>query len=298
MIWSDGKILPDGGLSITVQDRTFEHGLGLFETLRTWGGRPTLLELHKARMLRSAAELDLSIEPASLPDESAVRRLLEAEGIGGDRLLRITASGGTTSSPSVVWMKSGPLPEPVGEGGASLLLDGWMVSPDEPLTRHKSLNYWERRRAFEAARSRNFDETLSISSRDLDDRLYFQEGSRTNLFLLRNRGIRINPFGAPRPVLVTSSRLASIVPGILRDIIIGIAGELSLEVDQREFGIDATWLGHSDEIFLTNSVRGIIPVGQATFNRNGQQFRWPAPGPWTVRLQEALAKRLWPEAQT
>src|SRR6185312_1962575 len=80
MIWVDGKILPDDGLSISVLDRTFEHGLGLFETLRTWGGRPTLLEKHKARMLRSAGELKLPIDPASLPDAEDVRALLDADG--------------------------------------------------------------------------------------------------------------------------------------------------------------------------------------------------------------------------
>ena len=43
MIWVRGQIVPDDGLSISVLDRTFEHGLGLFETLRTWNGQPTLL---------------------------------------------------------------------------------------------------------------------------------------------------------------------------------------------------------------------------------------------------------------
>jgi branched-subunit amino acid aminotransferase/4-amino-4-deoxychorismate lyase len=295
MIWSDGKILPDGGLSITVQDRTFEHGLGLFETLRTWGGRPTLLELHKARMLRSAAELDLSIEPASLPDESAVRRLLEAEGIGGDRLLRITASGGTTSSPSVVWMKSGPLPEPISESGASVLLNSWEVSHEDAMARHKTLNYWSRRRAYEEARRRGFDEALSWTS-GLMDGDYYYEGSRTNAFFLF-KGFGVGPLRFTRPSLFTTSTVGPIVPGIMRQIVVEIAREFSIEVIEEAFGFNTSMIGHNDEFFLTNSVRGIVPVSRAVFGK-GSEFRWPAPGPWTVRLQEALAKRLWPEAQT
>ena len=55
MIWVGGRIVPDDALTVSVRDRTFEHGLGLFETLRTWGGRATLLDRHKSRMLRSAA---------------------------------------------------------------------------------------------------------------------------------------------------------------------------------------------------------------------------------------------------
>ena len=117
MIWVDGQILPDDGLTINALDRTFEHGLGLFETLRTWGGRPTLLDWHLARMLRSAEELKLPIDPASLPDAEDVRALLEAEGFQEDRMLRITASGGTASGQSVVWMRSSPLPPPTRDGG-------------------------------------------------------------------------------------------------------------------------------------------------------------------------------------
>ena len=41
MIWVEGRIVADDALRISVLDRTFEHGLGLFETLRTWNGRPT-----------------------------------------------------------------------------------------------------------------------------------------------------------------------------------------------------------------------------------------------------------------
>ncbi len=158
MIWVEGKILPDDGLTISVLDRTFEHGLGLFETLRTWGGRPTLLDRHKARMLRSAEELKLPIDPASLPDAEDVRALLEAEGLKEDRMLRITASGGTAEAPPVVWMRSSQLPSLMGEGGASLLLNAWKVAPKDPMARHKSLNYWSRRLAYEEAQRRGFDE--------------------------------------------------------------------------------------------------------------------------------------------
>ena len=38
MIWVKGEIVADEALTISALDRTFEHGLGLFETLRTWGG--------------------------------------------------------------------------------------------------------------------------------------------------------------------------------------------------------------------------------------------------------------------
>ena len=68
MIWVRGRIVPDDALAISVLDRTFEHGLGLFETLRTWSGQPTLLPRHLDRLTRSAAELGLPHDREALPD--------------------------------------------------------------------------------------------------------------------------------------------------------------------------------------------------------------------------------------
>jgi branched-subunit amino acid aminotransferase/4-amino-4-deoxychorismate lyase len=292
MIWTSGKILPDEGLTINANDRTFEHGLGLFETFRTYNGRATLLEQHKARLLRSASELKLPIDPASLPDASAVRALLEAEDLEGDRILRITASGGTALTNSVVWMKTAPLPEPIGDAGASLLLNSWEVVPKDQLAHHKTLNYWARRRAFEEARCQGFDEALSGTLGRHDD--YHYEGSRTNVFLVFPDGLSLNPFKKKRPELYTSSTAAPIVPGIMRQTVIEIARELSFDVKENDLGIDATWPGLHCEVFLTNSVRGISPVGRVTNAVNRREYHLKVPGPVTCRLQESLANRLWP----
>ena len=61
MIWVHGEIVPDDALGISVLDRTFEHGLGLFETFRTWNGHATLLDRHLDRLTRSAHELGLPL---------------------------------------------------------------------------------------------------------------------------------------------------------------------------------------------------------------------------------------------
>ena len=98
MIWVGGSVVADDALSISVLDRTFEHGLGLFETFRTWNGHPSLLDRHLARLRRSAAELKLPLAPAALPDAAAVAALLRVEGHNEDRRLRITLSGGRSGS--------------------------------------------------------------------------------------------------------------------------------------------------------------------------------------------------------
>lgn len=276
MIWSRGEILPEDGLMILASDRTFEHGLGLFETLRTWRGRAPLLGAHRARILRSAGALRLPIDPASFPDDRAVARLLGAEGIGGDRILRITTSGGSDATLPVVWMRSGPLPPPPAEGGLTVELGGWEVASSDPMARHKSLNYWSRRLAFEAARAGGHDEALSLV-----DGFGFAEGSRANLFVVR------------RDELMTPSLTAPIVPGVIRGLVLELARGEALAV--REVGpIPPGVLREADEVFLTNAVRGIMPVARARGADPKWSMTWPSPGRWTARLWDRVLDRMEP----
>lgn len=263
MIWTGGRLVADGNLAIGPADRVLEHGLGLFETLRTWNGHPTLLDRHLDRLRRSAETLHIPLDPAGLPDAGAVARLLRENRVGGEARLRITATGGVSASAgSTVWMRCDPLSADATPTGAGLVPAPWPVVFDDPLARHKSLNYWSRRLAFEAAREGGADEALFSTP---DGRIW--EGSRTNLFLVRD------------VILWTPGLDGPIVPGIMRGLVLDMAPALGLSI--REGDLSGRDLEQAEEIFLTNAVRGIIPVAQAA----GRAFE--APGPWTRRLHEA-----------
>ena len=279
MIWVAGRIVRDEELSISVLDRTFEHGLGLFETLRTWGGRAVLLPKHVHRMRESARLLDLPLDPAALPDDDAVEALLRAERAEDDVVLRITMSGGLSPSGGAqVWMRVLPLPPPLRHEGAIVTIGEWTVVRNHRLARHKVLNYWDRRLAYESARALGFDESISSTP---DGTLW--EGSRTNLFVLH------------RDVLMTPPNDGPLVPGIMRQMIMALACELPLTVREHA-DVTASMLCESDEVFLTNSVRGLIPVASAQFfgsrPRAPRHWYWTTPGPWTQRLSLLLADRL------
>ena len=67
MIWTGGEIIPPEELRIDVRDETFQHGLGLFETFRTWKGNPTLFPRHLERLRRSARSWNWRSNPTSCP---------------------------------------------------------------------------------------------------------------------------------------------------------------------------------------------------------------------------------------
>jgi branched-subunit amino acid aminotransferase/4-amino-4-deoxychorismate lyase len=268
MIWSGGRVVPAEAVTVSVRDRALEHGLGLFETLRTWGGRPKLLARHLDRLRASAEALGIPIGLATLPDERAVAELLAADGAEGEVLLRITASGGVRGvAAPVVWMRTAPLPPPVHRKGAVLAVAHFQVAWDDPLARHKSLNYWARRLAAERALDLGADEAIMTTP---DGRAW--EGSRTNLFLVR------------RGALITPGLDGPLVPGVMRALVLELAAAEGISV--QEAAPTLAELDAADETFLTNSVRGIVPVGRTP----GRTL--PAPGPVTARLQKLLKKAL------
>ncbi len=265
MIWFQGEVIADDALRVSVLDRTFEHGLGLFETFRTWDGHPTLLSHHLERLLRSARELDLPIDLGHLPDVQAVARIREDCGmpLGCDVRLRITVSGGVCEAGhvvqgSTVWMAAGPLPPPFRTPGIRITRS-ILVHPEDVLARHKTLNYWRLRMAQSRAMSEGSDEVLCATPDGL-----LCEASRSNLFLVE--GSR----------LTTPSTDGPLLPGIMRRIVLDHARRMGFEVIECPVPMSA--LSTADEVFLTNSVRGMLPVSRL-FHRT-----LPAPGPVTQRL--------------
>jgi branched-subunit amino acid aminotransferase/4-amino-4-deoxychorismate lyase len=265
MIWRAGQLIPGDTLRIAVQDRSLEHGLGLFETFRTWAGRPSLLKRHLERLSRSARQLDLPLNDDELPDSQAVLDLIAANrnesAIGEDVRLRLTLTGGTVataSSASTLWMTAQPLPLPVREPGL-FVTQTMRVTADDRLARHKTLNYWRKRIALAEAHDAGSDDVLCLTPDEL-----ICETCRANIFLVESSG------------LLTPSLDGPLLPGIMRGAVLERARQLGIPVDEEPLSI-----GHVrtvDEVFLTNSLRGILPIARL-LDRD-----LPAPGPITLQI--------------
>jgi len=174
-------------------------------------------------------------------------------------------------------MRDSPLPPPPRTGGAVISMGPWEVAHTEPLARHKCLNYWSKRRAFEASQRLGFDEVLSATVRGF----CFWEGSRTNLFLVK------------RGELVTPSLDGPVLPGVMRALVLETARAGGWTV-REESDVSRAMLCQADEVFLTNSVRGVVPVAQAhgPGAPGPGPWNWAAPGPETERLSALVNNRL------
>ncbi len=273
MIWSDGKFIAAESLRIGVLDETFQHGLGLFETFRTWNGHPTLFPRHLERLRRSACELQLGlIRSGQLPDLHAVEELIaihvkQAPGPVEAVRLRITLSGGESNlkpgvNSGVLWMTVGTLANSAPERVA-VIKRSIQVTADDPLARHKTLNYWRKRLAMDEATAEGADEVLCLTPDQ-----FVCEGTRTNIFLVEGQR------------LVTPSTDGPLLPGIMRGVVLDHARRLGYEVV--ECPVPTASLSVADEVFLTNSVWGVVPVSRLL------DRTLPAPGPVTQRLWGAI----------
>jgi para-aminobenzoate synthetase/4-amino-4-deoxychorismate lyase len=97
------------------------------------------------------------------------------------------------------------------------------------------------------------------------------EGSRANVFIVRGRTVSTPPLDG------------EILPGVARSGLLEVAEEYGIEVVEERFDLDA--LIGADEVFLTNSLRGIEPVRSI----DGKQI--PSEGPLTIAFAAGLRQR-------
>ncbi len=93
IVYLNGRFLPSGEASVSVFDRGFLYGDGLFETIRVDAGRPWLWEAHARRLTEGATALRIALptDPGQL--RAALVELLRLNQLS-DAIARISVSRG------------------------------------------------------------------------------------------------------------------------------------------------------------------------------------------------------------
>jgi branched-subunit amino acid aminotransferase/4-amino-4-deoxychorismate lyase len=91
VVLQDGVIQPDGRVSLDADEQTLLLGRGVFETLRTYGGKLFGLEAHLLRLRNSASGVGVPFPGAEL---LAAELQATADGIQGDAVVRVTLTHG------------------------------------------------------------------------------------------------------------------------------------------------------------------------------------------------------------
>jgi branched-chain amino acid aminotransferase len=286
-VWVDGAVLPADGPHLSVFDRGFQLGDGVFETLRARGGHTTELDAHLARLHRSADGLDIALPPdIDRRLAAGIAALLAADGLDGedgDASIRITVSRGTYRARGVlpvgetvaatiaiqVWPVVAAPPDHL-ERGLHLVTSAVRRDPRNPLATLKTTSRAEYVYARLEARRAGADDALFLT---IDDHL--SEGTSANLFLVR----RSPDDGALE--LATPSLDCAILPGTTRSWLLQWGARVGLR--PTEGRLRRQDLAGADEAFLSSSVAGILPVTAY----DGAAIGDGAPGPWTARARAA-----------
>ncbi|HEV8404064.1 MAG TPA: aminotransferase class IV [Candidatus Limnocylindrales bacterium] len=283
-VWVDGRLLAAGATHLSVFDRGFQLGDGIFETLRVRGGHATELPEHIARLRASAAGLDIPLPDAIAERLAAgIGDLLAAEGLdgeNGDASVRITVSRGAfrgrgllppdeTVAPTIAIQAWPVVPAPTHllERGLHLIASSVRRDPASPLATLKTTSRADFVYARLEARRAGADDALFLT---IDDEL--SEGTSANIFLVR---------GATdgRTELATPSLACAILPGTTRSWLLAWGERVGLRsVETRLTRAD---LAAADEAFLSSSVAGVLPVTRFA----GAPIGSGTPGPWTRRAR-------------
>jgi branched-chain amino acid aminotransferase len=284
-VWVDGHVQPADATHLSVFDRGFQLGDGVFETLRARAGRVTELQEHVARLRGSAEGLGIQL-PGDIGAalERGIADLLAAEaldGPDGDASIRITVSRGAFHgrgllppgeevAPTVAIQVWPVMPPPAGhvEQGLHLVSSSVRRDPDNPLAMLKTTSRADYVYARLEARRAGGDDALFMTIDGL-----ISESTSANVFLVRRVGGEVTE-------LATPALDCAILPGTTRSWLLGWAERVGLR--PTEGWLTPRDLAAADEAFLSSSVAGVLPVTRF----DGKAIGIGRPGPWTRRARE------------
>ncbi len=281
--WINGTYVTRESALVSAFDASVQHGIGLFETMMATRAGVFRVDAHVARLVESARELGLS----DALRNDALAELVEAvtdhsELATGNDLarVRLTLTGGNLNLLSAA--QPGPIdptiivhvqpatayPDALFEKGAAAVIGDTRVNPLDPAQGHKTINYWWRLKELQQAAARQASESILFSITN-----HVASGTVSNVFTVK-KGVLSTPIA--RGQEQTGAMPSPVLPGITRGFLIEHARTSGLKVEERMITVDDL-LG-ADEVFLTNSSWGVLPIVRIEAETVGSG----QPGPMTL----------------
>ncbi len=276
-IYLNNQFVQEQDAVISVFDHGFLYGDGVYETLRSYGSRLFMRDQHLLRLFRSAEAIGMTI-PIPLKDwPDILHEAMARNEVGTDQhdaYLRVTVSRGAGDiglnpalcpSPTVVVIVK-PLVRPASglyENGVNIIVASTRRNLPSALSPQiKSINFLNNILAKrEAIAAGAFDSVL------LNWEHHLTECTISNLFFVRDGRLR------------TPALECGLLDGITRGVVIRLADELHIQVEEGRFTVDQLY--QAEECFLTNTSMEIMPVSMV----DTRKIASGKPGPMTLKLR-------------
>ena len=279
----NGRIIPLAEANVSVFDRSFLYGDSLYEVVRTYEGKPFRLREHLERMEKSAVLCSMKFSQSIDEYHREILRSIDAYRAqpgraSEDVYVRIVVSRGSgkigfglgnLETPTLYVIIVEPISmfpnKPFSQGTKLQISSRIRNSPKALDPAMKSGNYLNSLLAYLSAADSGFDDALMV-----DHQGFLTEGTTYNLFYV-NRGI-----------IATAPLDVGILDGITRRAVIDLSVELGIPV--REVRFPKEYLYEADEVFVTSSLKEVLPV----LDIDGKKINKGKPGPVAARLAEAF----------
>ena len=279
-IWLDGRLLPSEGAHVSVYDRGFQIGDGVFEALRARRGVAIELDGHLARLHRSLTGMGFELPFGDGVVRSGIDDLLAAEGWDGieppgDAALRVTISRGFDPTRGVAphpgratvaiqaWPYSAPSRRKL-EEGERLVISCIRRAPDDPTASIKSTSRAELVYARIEAGRAGADDAIFMTTDGLTT-----EATTSNVLVVRGRECATPRLGG------------AILAGTTRGWLMEHGESAGLAMVERDLRLED--LLAADELALCSSIAGVVPVTAL----DGSPIGDGRPGPLTAALRQA-----------
>lgn len=278
----NGQLVAPAAACVSVFDSGFTQGIGLFETMRATHGRVFRLTQHLERLRSSASRLGWTVVPELEALRAAAAQVLAAVA-QPDARVRLTVTTGSLREagdgpPSLTIVATavpgGAYPPVYYEQGVTVAVGKrYRQSAFDPTVGHKTTSYFGRMAALREAYVSQAFESLWFTPDDM-----LAEGCISSVFMVLHDRLVTPPLDTP------------VLPGVTRAAVLEIAARAGIEAQERPISVDEVF--EADELFLTNSMMGVMPVVRVE--------RWPVgaerPGEVTRRIAAAYADLVREEA--
>jgi len=240
------RFVPEEEAVISVFDRGFLYGDGLFETIKVFNGNPFRWSEHFERFRRGADFLGIELPFASGPLLELARELVR-KNEARDALMRVMVSRGVGLrgySPRGAKRPTWVISTHVGSGGGEEMRQWRLQSSsvrlpaNEPLAQFKTCNKLAQIISRTQADAAKADEALLLNTDG-----FVVEGSSSNLFWIKDDIIHTPPLAS------------GILAGVTRSVVKEISADLG--VSTRECNVVPEQILEADGVFLSLTSVGI-----------------------------------------
>lgn len=245
--------------SISLNDRGFNYGDGLFETIKVIEGRPCFLEKHLKRLESGLERLSIEFSQQLLIED--IQKLLSEAKNQDEAVIKVVVTRGDSQAgykpqrvaePNRVVSITPARHQSFPETGVVLRLCSTRLGINPLLAGMKHLCRIEQVMARAEWSNPDIHEGVML---DVDGNVI--EGTMSNIFCIINGKI------------ITPSIDGCGVAGIVRGLVLESIAPL-LHLDTSEVVINLDQLKSADEVFITNSLLGIVPV--VSFEKQSYEY--------------------------